>query len=64
MASAVKICAQSLSGFHAHKVQIPVLKLATSVEVLMAALLMVVLVAVMALVASELTNKNNNMTTT
>jgi len=49
MASAVNICAQSLSGFHAHKVQIPVLKVATSV----AALLMVVLVAVMALVASE-----------
>ena len=53
MASAVNICAQSLSGFHAHKVQIPVLKVATSVAASMAALLMAVLVAVMALVASE-----------
>jgi len=49
----VNICEQSLSGFHAHKIQIPVLRVATLVEASTAALLMVVLVAVMALVASE-----------
>lgn len=52
-ASAVNICVRSLSGFLAHKIQIPVLKVATSVEASMEALLMVVPVLVTALVASE-----------
>jgi len=52
MASAVNICVQSLSGFHAHKVQIPVLQVATLVEASMAAQVTALLVVEMD-VASE-----------